>query len=274
MTKAVLVEADGVTRWFGAVPGIQDASLRVSAGEIVALVGPNGAGKTTFLNICAGILPPSHGRLRILDYTWGTDSESRRPASLPPDLWRLRRHLGFVPASHEVPERLTAREFLRFIAALYEVPRSEADAAIERWLAYLDLAGAADRLMGGYSHGMRKKVQLAAALLPRPRVFICDEPTSGLDPAMVVLLRDLFRALAQQGVAVLLATHDLPFAERVAHRFYFIHGSRIVAQGSAEELKARYRASDLAEAFLLAVGGGERRELLHELVAHRPTETP
>ncbi|RKQ88782.1 ABC transporter ATP-binding protein [Brockia lithotrophica] len=274
MTNAVLVEADGVTRWFGEVPGIQDADLKVRAGEIVALVGPNGAGKTTLMNIVAGILSPSRGRVRVLDYTWGTAPESRRPAPLPPDLWRLRRHLGFVPASHEVPEFLTAREFLRFIAALYENPRSEAESAIERWLAYLDLSGAADRLMKGYSHGMRKKVQLAAALLPRPRVFICDEPTSGLDPATVVLVRDLFHALAQQGVAVLLATHDLPFAEKVADRFYFVHSSRIAAQGSAEELKARYHASDLAEAFLFAVGGGERRELLRELVAHQPNETP
>jgi len=268
-----VLEAVGVTRWFGAVPGIQDANLRVAVGDIVALVGPNGAGKTTLLNLFAGILPPSRGHLRVLGYTWGTDAQSHRPASLPPDLWRLRRHLGFVPASHEVPERLTAREFLRFIAALHEMPRLEAESAIERWLAYLDLTGAADRLMKGYSHGMRKKVQLAAALLPRPQVFICDEPTSGLDPGMVVLLRDLFHALAQQGVAVMLATHDLPFAEKIAHRFYFIHESRIVAEGTAEELKTRYQAHDLAEAFLLAVGGGERRKLLHELVAHQPMVT-
>lgn len=181
----------------------------------------------TELEKLINLLAPDSGSISVNGFTWGRTGSCGSDVSLPPDLWKMRLRMGFVPASHEVAEQLTAREFLRFTAAVYNLPSERAEPAIARWLSFLDLTAAADRRVGGFSHGMRKKVQIAAALLPQPSLFLSDEPTSGLDPEMTALVRELVQVLRDEGVAVLLATHDLAFAERVGQRFSFVHQSRV-----------------------------------------------
>lgn len=272
MTLTPVIAVENASKYYGKLPGICSANLKLYPGEAAVLAGPNGAGKTTLLHMCAGLLAPSSGYLSVNGYSWGAaEGRSDRVVSLPSDLWRMRLRLGFVPASHEVVERITAREFLRFTAAIHNLPDVQAKHRIDRWLKFLDLAGSADRPLGSFSHGMRKKIQIAAALLPEPSLFICDEPTSGLDPEMMAMIRELISVLRDQGVAVLLATHDLAFAERVGQRFYFVHRSRIVADGSAADLSKQFGAPNLEAAFLKAIGAAAWRDELHALVADYKT---
>lgn len=253
---------EGVTKLYGDFPGIEDVNLVVHPGETVVLVGPNGAGKTTILHMCAGIVTPTRGSISVLGYTWGGD----RPYHS--HLWRMRRDLGFIHADLPATYRVTGREYLSFHAALHRIPRQEARTAVEKWLAFLGLTKAADRVLETYSHGMLKKVQVAAALIHRPKLVICDEPTSGLDPEVIAMMRELFRILSVQQTALLIATHDLSFSERIADRFALVHRARIASSGTLAELKREYQAESLEEAFLKAIGATQWKDELRELLAY------
>lgn len=267
-TSTPILRMEGVTKSYGDLTAIEATELTIYPGEAIALVGPNGAGKTSILHMCAGILAPTYGTLSVLGYTWGAGTPAAPSrASIPPQLWRMRKQIGFIHADHEVVDRITAREYLAFHAALHEIPKPESVQSIERWLSFFGLTSAADRMLGTYSHGMRKKAQIAAALIHRPRLLICDEPTSGLDPEVIAMMRELFTTLSKQGTTLLVATHDLAFAERIAHRFTFIHRAKIIATGTLDELRLKYQAQSLEEVFLQAIGATQWGEDLRELVA-------
>ncbi|HEV7519324.1 MAG TPA: ATP-binding cassette domain-containing protein [Thermoanaerobaculia bacterium] len=234
------IALEGVVRSFGSLRAVDGLELRVDRGEVYGFLGANGAGKTTTIQMMVGLLAPDTGRVSIAGHDLAAEPLAARAA------------FGYVPDRPLLYDRLTGREFLQFIAQLRRLPGPPAAARVGELLAAVDLATAADRLCGTYSLGMKRKLSLAAALLHRPAVLILDEPFNGLDPKGARRLKDLLSRLAAEGAGVFLSTHDLATAEAVCHRVGILHRGRLVAEGSAAELRARVTggATDLEAAFL------------------------
>ena len=235
-----------LSRRYGDLTAVDRLSLEVRRGEIVGFLGPNGAGKTTTLRICAGLLRPDGGEVEIA-------GASLRRASR-----RARAALGFVPDRPFLYERLTGREFLEFVGALYDVPLAVVEERIRRLLERLDLIAAMDDLIETYSHGMRQKVAVAAALIHDPTLAMLDEPLIGLDPHAARALKDLLRARAERGLGVLVSTHLLEVAERLCDRVVILHRGRVLADGSLDELRGARSEATLEDVFLeLTRGQGD-----------------
>jgi ABC-2 type transport system ATP-binding protein len=227
-----------LTRRYGRLVAVDGLSLEVRPGEILGFLGPNGAGKTTTLRVCAGLLQPDAGEVAVAGHALARDPR------------RAKACIGFVPDRPFLYERLSAREFLDFVAALYDVPPAEARARAEALLERLDLAHAADDWLERYSLGMRQKVSVAAALLHDPPLVMLDEPLNGLDPRGARVLKDLLRERAARGGGVLVSTHLLDVAERLCDRVVILHRGRKVAEGSLAELRGAHSDATLEDVFL------------------------
>ena len=235
---------DALTRRFGAVTAVSALSLEVRAGEIVGFLGANGAGKTTTLRCASGLLAPDEGSILVA----GADLE-REPRV-------AKARLGLVPDRPFLYDRLSAREFLAFIAALYDLPADAAARRAEELLARLGLKEHADRTIEGYSLGMRQKTAIAAALLHSPPLLLLDEPLNGLDPPAARLLKDLLREHARAGGGVLVSTHLLDVAERLCDRVVILRAGRVVAGGTLEDLRGGHHERSLEDVFM-ELGGAE-----------------
>jgi ABC-2 type transport system ATP-binding protein len=252
-TATPAIEAQELQKRYGDTLAVRGVNLAVRPGEIVGFLGPNGAGKTTTIKMLIGLLKPSAGAARIGGYDM--QQEPLRAKAL----------LGYVPDQPALPEKLSAREFLDFIAGLYQLDRREARQRGDELLRLFGLAERGHELLGGYSHGMRQKVALAGALLHRPRAFFLDEPTVGLDPRSARLIKDILRAEADRGTAVLLTTHILEIAEQLCDRVAIISGGRVIATGTLDELREGQAGASLEEIFLQLTGGEAERELVEVL---------
>ena len=228
----------GLTRRYGSKVAVQDLELEVRPGEILGFLGPNGAGKTTTLRMCAGLLEPDAGEIRVDGCLLG-----REPLE-------SRRKLGFVPDDPYLYERLSAREFLDFIGAIYDVPAALTQERSERLLERFELADAGDTLIETYSLGMRQKVSVIAATLHHPRLLMLDEPLGGLDPHGARMLKDLLREHADGGGGVLVSTHLLDVAERLCDRVVILHRGRKLAEGCFSELRGARHDATLEDLFL------------------------
>lgn len=215
-----------LTKSYGTLTAVNDLSLTVGRGELFAFLGPNGAGKTTTLRMIAGLVEPDAGRITID----GID--------LARDPLAAKRITGYVPDRPYLYGKLTAREFLAFIGGLYGIDPAVVAERSAHWCAQFRLAGWEDRLLEQYSHGMRQKVVLAAALLIAPRLLVLDEPMVGLDPHAARLVKDLLRDFCRSGGAVLLSTHSLEVAEEICTRLGIIHHGQLVASGTPAALRA------------------------------------
>lgn len=243
-----MIEAVGLTKRYGSsgVAAVDDLHLSLPQGELFGFLGENGAGKTTTIKMLTGLIPPTTGVARI-----GGHDVRREPLA-------AKRLIGYIPDNPYLYDRLTGREFLRFLADLYGVPAGRArDARMEDLLALFDLDAKADAPIGGYSRGMRQKIALAGALLHDPRALFLDEPTVGLDPKSTRLLRDVLRALAGRGVTVFLSTHVLEVASGLCDRIGILHRGRLVALGTPAALTGGGERT-LEEAFLSLTGGANR----------------
>ncbi len=239
---ATPLEVQGLRRSFGRVAAVADVSLHVAEGEIVGFLGANGAGKTTTLRCASGLLAPDAGRIAIA----GADL-AREPRV-------AKARLGLVPDRPFLYDRLSAREFLAFVAALYDLPADPAERRAEELLARLGLAEHADRTIEGYSLGMRQKTAIAAALLHSPPLLLLDEPLNGLDPPAARLLKDLLREHARAGGGVLVSTHLLDVAERLCDRVVILRAGRVVAEGTLASLRGD-RADRSLEDVFMELGG-------------------
>ncbi len=225
------IELDSLSKDFGRggarVPAVRDLSFRVAPGEIFGFMGHNGAGKTTTLRMLLGLTPPSGGRARVLGH------------DVVQETLAVRRLCGFLPASYALPADQTARQFLRYIAAMFDLPVALAEARTDALLDRFGLRAAADRKLRGFSTGMAQKVGLAQALINAPRVLLLDEPTSGLDPIGRHELLELLREQSvAHGVTVLFSSHILSDVETLCDRVAILHQGRLVAAGEAAALKA------------------------------------
>src|SRR5829696_2526596 len=219
------VEAEGLTKRFGDEVALDGVDLAVAPGTVLGLLGPNGAGKTTTVRILTTVLRPDAGRARVL----GVDVLER------PD--RVRPLLGLAGQYAAVDENLTGRENLRLVGRLTHLPpaliRRRSEALLERF----DLADAGDRVVRTYSGGMRRRLDLAAALVHQPPVLFLDEPTTGLDPRSRADLWEVIEVLVAEGTTLLLTTQYLEEADRLADRIAVVDGGRIIAAGTSSELK-------------------------------------
>jgi ABC-2 type transport system ATP-binding protein len=245
-----LVRAVSLTRRFGDFTAVDGIDFEVRAGELFGFLGPNGAGKTTTMRLLTGLLLPTSGEAFVAGHSLTREPQAARSA------------LGFVPDTPFLYDRLTAREFLAFSAALHGVPRERADRRAGALLRLLELEGAADGLIEGYSHGMRQKTALAGALVHDPQVLFLDEPTIGLDPRSARTIKDLLRGLCDRGKAVFLSTHVLEIAERLCDRVGILANGRIAVLGTVAELKEQARTQvSLEEIFLGLTGGAAETDL-------------
>ncbi len=227
-----------LTRRFGRTAAVDGVSLEVRAGEIVGVLGANGGGKTTTLRGVAGLLAADAGHVLVS----GADL-ARAPRT-------AKARLGFVPDRPYLYERLTAREFLAFMAALHDLPTDAAERRAEALLERLALAAGADRTIESYSLGMRQKLSLATALLHSPPLLLLDEPLNGLDPASARVLKDLLREHADAGGGVLVSTHLLDVAERLCDRIVILKNGKVVAEGTLAELRGEGSMRSLESIFL------------------------
>jgi ABC-2 type transport system ATP-binding protein len=226
-----LIETFALGKRFGEKTAVRDLSLRVEPGEVMGFLGPNGSGKTTTIRLLMGLLKPSAGRATIL----GRDCHQ--------DAVALKRDVGYLPDEPFLYPYLSGLELLELVAGLHGVrgreARQRAAAAAERF----GLGADAAAFTVTYSHGMRKRLALAAALIHEPRVLILDEPTNGLDPRGARDMRETVARLAAGGRTIFLSTHLLEAAERLCHRVAIIRGGVLEAVGTPSELRARYAAA-------------------------------
>ena len=223
-----LVAVEGVTKRYGDLVAVDNVSMSIVPGEVYALVGANGAGKSTLLRMLVGITEPDAGRVVVC----GEDI-SRRASS-------AKRHLGYLPEELILYEGLTGREYLELVAGL-----KDADPAkIPEELSFFELVVARNKLVGGYSLGMRKKLGLAAAMLGAPEVLVLDEPLNGLDVEMMRKLRLRIEDERRRGRAVLVASHVMSVVERISSRIGRLRAGRLVAEDSPAALRAGAGMSD------------------------------
>ena len=240
-----MIVIERLTKRYGQFTAVSDLSLTVASGEIYGFLGPNGAGKTSTLKILTGLLQATSGRVTVCGHDVASDSEAAK------------RCIGYISDEPHPYERLTGREFLLTMGSLYGVDGDERTRRIEDGLTMFDLQPWADELTESYSHGMKQKLMIASALLHRPKVIVADEPLVGLDPLSARRLKEHFRALAQQGTTILLATHILEIAENLCDRMGIILNGRLVAEGTVKELGGRLKTpgENLEEIFLALTSG-------------------
>jgi len=221
-----MIEAVGLGRRFGDVAAVEDVSLRVPDGTVLALLGPNGAGKTTIVRMLTGVLGLSTGRAIVAGYDVGQD-----PAG-------VRAHIGLVTDVPGLHEQMTAPAYLDFFGSIYGLSRAARARRIDELLAFFDLEAHRRERMVGFSKGMKQKVALARALLHEPAALFLDEPTSGLDPLGARSVRELILGLKHASRSLILCTHDLAEAERLGDQIAILRQGRIVAQGEPGRLRA------------------------------------
>jgi ABC-2 type transport system ATP-binding protein len=248
-----LVETFQLTKRYGDKPAVDSVSFHVRSGEIFGFLGPNGAGKTTTIKMIVGLLRPTAGSVNVCGF-----DVVRQPM-------QAKSCCGYVPDTPNLYAKLTGRELLHFVGDLYSLDRNQTARRSEELLNLFSLAEAADDTTDSYSHGMRQKASLAAALVHDPKVLILDEPTVGLDPKSAHLIKNILRQLADRGAAVLLSTHILEIAQNMCDRIGIIDRGRLIAAGTMEELRQTQGESSLEDIFLSLTGGIEYAEIAEVL---------
>lgn len=238
------LETYGLRRRFGDFTAVDGIDLRVPRGSFYGFLGPNGAGKSTTLKCLTGLLRPTEGTMRIL----GLDPISQER--------QLKRLIGVMPEDLALFDRLTARETLDFVGQVHGLDTATIDLRTDELLALMDLLSASDSLAVEYSHGMRKKLSLAVALLPAPRMLFLDEPFEGIDAVASRQIKQVLQQFVSGGGTIFLTSHILEIVERLCDHISVIHKGRILAQGPMEAVKKDAADQTLEEIFVHLVGGG------------------
>ena len=220
-----MLRFENVSRTFGNRIAVDRVNLRIDRGELYALLGHNGAGKTTSIKMLVGLLRPSSGDIFVGDMN--VVERSREVSQL----------LGYVPDQPYLYEKLSGREFLRFVADMFGLPDRAARDAIDREIERFQLSPFVDQLTESYSHGMRQRTVFAASLIHEPELLVVDEPMVGLDPHSIRLVKNLLKSYAVSGKAVLMSTHTLEIAEQIADRVGVMKNGKIVFDGPMEQLR-------------------------------------
>jgi ABC-2 type transport system ATP-binding protein len=248
-----------LTKRYGGLVAVDGLDLEVADGELFGFLGPNGAGKTTTIKMLVGLLRPSSGTATVAGYDILAQPEEAKA------------RIGFVPDTPTLYDKLSGREFLDFSGALYKVAPKVRNHRIDTLLDLFSLADRQQDFLSGYSHGMRQKISLAAALLHDPQILFLDEPTAGLDPKSARMIKDILKDFCKEGKTVFLSTHILEIAEKICTRMGIIDHGKLVAIGTLDELRRMVRSDggSLEQVFLELTGSQEENvgEILSELEA-------
>ncbi len=239
MTLAI--ETHHLTRYFDSFCAVNGIDLRVERGTFYGFLGPNGAGKSTTIKMLTGLLAPSDGKILVLGKNVLEPSESLE----------VKRQVGVIPEDLALFDNLTGREYLTFVGRMYLLPKDTIRSRIGELLAMLALDGEEKKLTVEYSHGMKKKLALAAAVLPNPDLLFLDEPFEGVDAVTSRVIRDLLAGFVARGSTVFLTSHVLEIVERLCTHVGIIVKGRLVEQASLESIR---RGSSLEDRFLEKVG--------------------
>ena len=248
------IQTQGLTRRFGALTAVDDVTLSVAQGQFFGFLGPNGAGKSTTIKMLTGLLEPSAGSIEILGQTFTASSLD------------LKRQIGVVPEGMALLGRLTAPEYLRFVGRMYGLSRETTNQRTDELLEFMQLANESRKLVTDFSHGMQKKLALAAAVIHGPKVLFLDEPFEGVDAIAAGMLKAMLQGMISRGATIFLTTHVLEIVERLCSHVAIISQGRLVANGSIDELRAGVASTlpgaeagqtlTLEEIFLSIVGAG------------------
>jgi len=237
----------GLTRRFGEFTAVEDVNLSVAPGQFYGFLGPNGAGKSTTIKMLTGLLAPTAGRMQIL----GLDVATH--------LVEVKRQIGVVPEGMALFGRLTGAEFLNFAGRMYGLDRDTAAQRTAELLDFMELSAQPKTLVTDYSHGMQKKLAMAAAVIHGPKVLFLDEPFEGVDAVASGTLKAMLQRMIARGVTIFLTSHVLEIVERLCSHVGIINKGRLVAQGSLDELRSGVGGAEgkmsLEELFLQTVGG-------------------
>ncbi|MGH9734007.1 MAG: ABC transporter ATP-binding protein [Candidatus Acidiferrales bacterium] len=224
------ISTEYLTRTFGKLVAVQDVNLRVAAGQFFGFLGPNGAGKSTTIKMLTGLLAPTTGTIEIL----GLD--------LTANPVEVKRQIGVVPEGMALFGRLTGAEYLNFVGRMYGLDRETAAKRTAELLDFMQLSGQPKSLITDYSHGMQKKLALAAAVIHGPKILFLDEPFEGVDAIASGTLKAMLQRMISHGATIFLTSHVLEIVERLCSHVAIIHQGRLVAHGSLEELRAGVEA--------------------------------
>ncbi len=240
-----MIETIDLTKRFGANAAVQSLNLNIAAGEFFCFLGPNGAGKTTTIKMLTGLIKPSGGRAVL----GGFDIQK--------DPVKTKALLGYIPDTPFLYEKLTGREFMRFVAGLYQLPAASLNGASEELLELFEIRHVGDQLIENYSHGMRQKLSFATCFLHDPKIVVVDEPWVGLDPKNIRFVKDYLKQRTREGVTVFMSTHSLSIIEDVADRIGIIHNGKLLHIGTLKEILALSRNPGSLEDVFLELTRGE-----------------
>jgi ABC-2 type transport system ATP-binding protein len=236
-----VIETTGLTRVFGSVRAVDGLDLSVESGKFYGFLGPNGAGKSTTIKMLTGLLAPSTGQIRILGEDLSDENRARE----------VRRRIGVVPENLALFDNLTAREYLTFIGRMYLMPAATVRERCDELLGVMALQNEEKKLTLEYSHGMKKKLALASALLPGPSLLFLDEPFEGVDAVSSRVLRDVLRQCVKRGATVFLTSHVLEIVEKLCTDVGIIAKGKLVYRAAMDEVRV---SGSLEERFIAAVG--------------------
>lgn len=225
------------------ITAVNNISFEVNGGEIVGFIGPNGSGKTTTIKMLTGILPPNSGNIKINDF------------DIKKDMIDAKKSIGYIADSPDIFLRLKGIEYLNFISDVYKVSGDERERRISELAERFELTDALSSPMMSYSHGMRQKLMVIAALVHNPPVWILDEPMTGLDPKSSYELKEMMREHAKKGNAVFFSTHVLEVAEKLCDKVIIIKKGNILYDGTLENLERKYENKTLENIFLELTDG-------------------
>jgi ABC-2 type transport system ATP-binding protein len=241
------ISTRGLTRRFGNFTAVDDVTFNVAPGQFFGFLGPNGAGKSTTIKMLTGLLEPTAGEIEILGQRFTASSLD------------LKQQMGVVPEGMALLNRLTGSEYLRFVGRMYGLDRETTNRRAGELLDFMSLANEPKKLIADYSHGMQKKLALAAAVIHGPKVLFLDEPFEGVDAIAAGTLKSMLQGMIHRGATIFLTSHVLEIVERLCSHVAIIHKGRLVANGSLEELRAGV-ATSLGES-----GAAEERLTLEEI---------
>jgi ABC-2 type transport system ATP-binding protein len=257
------IQTNGLTRLFGELAAVENVTLSVAPGQFFGFLGPNGAGKSTTIKMLTGLLEPSAGTIEILGQRFG------------PETRELKRQIGVVPEGMALSGRLTAPEYLHFVGRMYGLDAATTNQRTDELLEFMQLAGEHRKLVTDFSHGMQKKLAMAAAVIHGPKVLFLDEPFEGVDAIAAGMLKNMLTGMINRGATIFLTSHVLEIVERLCSHVAIISKGRLVAFGSLDELRAGVASTlpgveqgqrlTLEEILLTILGTDGHRESTQEL---------
>ncbi len=251
------ITLENLTKKYGSSTAVNDVSFQVKKGELFGFLGPNGAGKTTTIKMLIGLLEPTLGAANIMGINmWDNPLGAKK-------------YISYVPDQPNLYPKLTGREYLEFIASVFQMDAATFENNADELLLLFNLKDRADELIESYSHGMKQKIAICGALVHDPAILFLDEPTVGLDPKSARDLKDILRSRCDEGMTVFMSTHILEIAEQMCDRIGIISDGNMITLGTMDELRMLEGTSEgtLEDIFLELTGGEEEKEMIREMAS-------